>query len=135
MRRLYAVAVCLLLGGCYASTQEVRQQLGDQYIGKNVDTFVLQWGPPASSFKMSTGETSYLWQIGSHTNVDVTRDRYGASGTAATTFCKINVIASPAGIVTRLTTEDGSVGRTQAIGNIDFYGSVCANQLGISKPG
>jgi hypothetical protein len=134
MKRLFAAALCLLLGGCFASAPEVQQQLGAQYIGKNVDSLVLQFGPPASSFRMSTGETSYLWQLGSHTNVDVTRDRYGASGTAATTFCKITVIASPAGIVTRLTTEDGSMGRTQSIGTLDFYGSVCANQLGISKP-
>jgi hypothetical protein len=49
MRRLYA-ALCLLLGGCYATTQEVRQQLGEQFIGKNVDTLVLSGGrqrPPS----------------------------------------------------------------------------------------
>jgi hypothetical protein len=82
---------------------------------------------------MSTGETSYLWQLSSHTNVDVSRDRFGSSGTATTKFCKLNVIASPAGVVTKLATEDGSVGRTEAIGNFDIYGSVCAHYMGIRK--
>ncbi len=133
MRILYAVALCLFLGGCYASSQEVRAKLGDDYSGKSVDSLVLQFGPPASSFKMSTGETSYLWQLSSHTNVDATRDRYGISGTATTKFCKLNVIASPNGMVTKLSTEDGSTGRTEAIGNFDIHGSVCAHYMGIRK--
>jgi hypothetical protein len=133
MRFLQEVVLCIFLGGCYASSQEVRAKLGDDYIGKSVDALVLQFGPPASQFKMSTGETSYLWQLSSHTNVDVTRDRFGSSGTASIKFCKINVIASPNGMVTKLTTEDGSVGRTEAIGNFDIHGSVCAHYMGIRK--
>ena len=133
MRFLQAVLLCIFLGGCYASTQEVRAKLGDDYVGKNVDTLVLQFGPPTSQFKMSTGETSYLWQLSAVTNVDVTRDRYGSSGTANTKFCKLNVIAPPTGIVTKLATEDGSVGRTEAIGNFDIHGSVCAHYMGIRK--
>ena len=135
MRCLYVCAFCLFLGGCYASSQEVRAKLGDEYVGKSVDTLVLQFGPPSSQFKMSTGEISYLWQLSSHTNVDATRDRYGISGTATTKFCKLNVIASPAGLVTKLTTEDSSTGRVDAIGSIDFHGSVCAHHLGIRRQG
>src|SRR3954469_20828122 len=126
MRVLYVGALCLFVGGCYASTQEVRAKLGDEYIGKSVDALVLRFGPPASQFKMSTGETSYLWQLSSHTNIDATRDRSGISGTATTKSCKLNVIASPNGMVTKLATEDGSTGRTEAIGTFDIHGSVCA---------
>ena len=133
MRVLYVGALCMFLGGCYASTQEVRAKLGDEYIGKSVDALVLQFGPPASQFKMSTGETSYLWQLSSNTNVELTRDRFGSSGTATTKFCKLNVIASATGMVTKLATEDGSMGRTEAIGNFDVYGSVCAHYMGIRK--
>lgn len=135
MRFLYVCALCLLLGGCYATSQEVRAQLGDEYIGKSVDTLVLKFGPPTSQFKMSTGETSYVWQLSSVTNIDLDRDRYGSSGSATTKFCKLNVMASPANIVTKLTTEDSSAGRREAIGNIDFYGSVCANHLGLRRQG
>lgn len=135
MRILGVTALCLALGGCYATSQEVRAKLGDEYIGKSVDALVVQFGPPTSQFKMSTGETSYLWQLSSVTNISVDRDRFGSSGSATTKFCKINVIASPAGTVTKLTTEDSSAGRREAIGNIDFYGSVCANHLGIRREG
>jgi hypothetical protein len=134
MRGLYVGALCLFLGGCYASSQEVRAKLGDEYVGKSVDSLVIQFGPPTSQFKMSTGETSYLWQLSSNTNIDLTRDKYGSSGTATTKFCKLSVIASPNGMVTKLATEDGSVGRTEAIGNFDVYGSVCAHYMGINKP-
>jgi hypothetical protein len=72
-------------------------------------------------------------RMSSHTNVDVTRDRFGSSGTASTKFCKLNVIASTNGMVTKLATEDGSVGRTEAIGNFDIHGSVCAHYMGIRK--
>ena len=89
MRFLLVCAFCVFLGGCFASSQEVREKLGDEYVGKSVDALVLKFGPPASQFKMSTGETSYLWQLSSHTNVDATRDRYGISGTATTKFCKL----------------------------------------------
>lgn len=133
MRFLLVCAFCVFLGGCFASSQEVREKLGDEYVGKSVDALVLKFGPPASQFKMSTGETSYLWQLSSHTNVDATRDRYGISGTATTKFCKLNVIASPNGMVTKLATEDGSTGRTEAIGNFDIHGSVCAHYMGIRK--
>ena len=135
MRGLYVGTLCVFLGGCYASSQEVRARLGDEYVGKSVDALVLQFGPPASQFKMSTGETSYLWQLSSNTNIDLTRDQYGSSGTATTKFCKLSVIASPNGMVTKLATEDGSMGRTEAIGTFDVYGSVCAHYMGISKQG
>ena len=135
MRFFGVVAICIALGGCYATSQEVRARLGDEYIGKSVDALVVKFGPPTSQFRMSTGETSYLWQLSSVTNIDIDRDRFGSSGSATTKFCKLNVIASPAGMVTKLTTEDSSAGRREAIGNIDFYGSVCANHLGIRREG
>jgi hypothetical protein len=42
------------------------------------------------------------------TDVDISSDKYGSSGSAKTYYCKVKVIASPAGIVTKLTTEDSS---------------------------
>jgi hypothetical protein len=118
-----------LLGGCAATRQEVAAQLGQQFIGKNVDQLVVQFGPPASSFRMNSGETSYVWQLDAVTSIDT--DRYG--GTAKTYFCKVNVISSPAGIVTQLTTEDSS-GTGGVVGLlVDVYGSVCARRLGIKR--
>jgi hypothetical protein len=64
MRILGIVALCAALSGCAASRQEVATRLGDQYVGQNVDALVVKFGPPASTFKMNRGETSYIWQPG-----------------------------------------------------------------------
>jgi hypothetical protein len=134
MRILGVVALCAVLGGCAASKQEVVTRLGDQYVGKSVDALVVQFGPPASSFRMTTGDTSYVWQLTAVTNIDVSSDRYGSSGTAKTNFCKVSVIASPTGIVTRLTTEDSSgTGGLLGAAGVDIYGSVCARHLGMKR--
>jgi hypothetical protein len=51
MRILGIVALGAALVGCAASRQEVAARLGDQFIGQNVDSLVVQFGPPTSSFK------------------------------------------------------------------------------------
>jgi hypothetical protein len=80
---------------------------------------------------MNSGETAYTWQLSSVTDIDT----YRGSGTASTFFCKLNVISSPKGIVTKLTTEDVS-GTRGILGDagVDFYGSLCARRLGIQRP-
>lgn len=131
IRVLGILALCVLLGGCFASSSEVKARLGQDYIGKNVDTLVTQWGPPTSVFKMNSGESAYLWQLSSETGISI--DRNG-DGTAKTYACKVNVIASPVGIVTRLDTEDYKAGGgvLMAVGAL---GSMCAQRLGIKQQG
>jgi hypothetical protein len=126
MRILGIVALCAALGGCAASRQEVVAQLGTEFVGQNVDVLVIQWGPPASTFKMNSGDTSYVWQLGNQTNIATD---HGA-GIASTRFCKVNVVANKAGIVTLLNTEDSNAGRG-IVGALGGYGSICANRLGI----
>ena len=62
MRILGVAALCAALVGCAASKQEVAMRLGDQYVGQNADALVMKFGPPASTFKMNSGDTSYVWQ-------------------------------------------------------------------------
>lgn len=52
MRILGIVALCVALGGCAASREEVVSRLGGQYVGQNVDALVVKFGPPASSFAL-----------------------------------------------------------------------------------
>ena len=101
MRFLGIVALCAALAGCAASRQEVIARLGEQYIGQNVDALVVKFGPPASTFKMNSGDTSYIWQLGNQTNT------YADRGTqiASTQYCKVSVIASKTGVVSQLNTE------------------------------
>jgi hypothetical protein len=126
MKVWVAAAFCAALGGCAASRQEVVAQLGQEFIGQNVDALVVEWGPPANTFKMNSGETSYVWQLGNQTNIVAD---HGA-GIASTNFCKVNIVASPKGIVTQLNTEDSNAGGG-LIGAMGGYGSICANRLGI----
>ena len=128
--RFAMVAAACLLSGCAATKQEVSENLGNRFVGKNVDALVTEFGPPASAFRMNSGETSYLWQLSAVTRINT--DDYG--GTARTRFCKVNVIASPTGIVTNLKTEDTSgTGSILGLAGVDIYGSVCAQHLGMKR--
>jgi hypothetical protein len=119
-RQLAIILSAVGLSGCFATGQEVATQLNDRYVGQNVDALVSQFGPPTNSFKMNSGETSYMWQLTSQTDINV----YRGAGTAQTYFCKVDVIASPAGVVTKITTEDSS----------NLYGeSLCAKRLGLQR--
>jgi hypothetical protein len=89
---------------------------------------VVKFGPPASTFKMNSGDTSYVWQIGNQTNINTDR----GSGIASTRFCKVNVIASKAGTVSQLNTEDSNAGGGIE-GALGMYGSICANRLGMER--
>ena len=132
MRVFGIVVLCATLGGCAASAPEVKTRLGQEYIGKNADALVLQWGPPTSMFKMNSGQTSYVWQLSSVTDIQM---NHGV-GSASTYGCKVSVIASPTGIVTQLDTEDynpGGSGLIGLAGALGAYGSLCGQRLGM-KP-
>jgi hypothetical protein len=124
MRILGIVALSAALMGCAAGRQEVAARLGAEYIGQNADSLVMRFGPPTSSFKMSSGGNSYVWQLTSVT--DVSTDR--GSGTISTRSCKVSVITSPAGIVTDLQTEDSA-----GDGYIVSVGSMCGQRLGMKR--
>lgn len=104
--RLFQTTIVILtafcLAACAATKQEVSENLEAKFIGKNVDVLVSEWGPPANTFRMNSGETAYAWQLSAVTDI---RADQGA-GTAQTNYCKVNVISSSGGIVTKLTTED-----------------------------
>ncbi len=108
--------------------REVATRLGDQYVGQNVDALVIKFGPPASTFKMNSGDTSYIWQLGNQTNINSDR----GSGIASTQFCKVSVIASKTGVVSQLNTEDSNAGGGLG-GALGMYGSICVNRLGMER--
>jgi hypothetical protein len=125
---LGVAALCAALVGCAASKQEVATRLGEQYVGQNADALVVKFGPPASRFKMNSGDTSYIWQLGNQTNIVADR----GTGVATTQFCKVSVIANKNGIVTQLNTEDANAG-WGLYAMTGMLGSICANRLGIER--
>jgi hypothetical protein len=89
---MMTVLAVLALAGCAATKQEVSDNLGNRFVGKNVDTLVSEFGPPASTFRMNSGELAYVWQLSGITYINTDN----GSGTAKTNYCKVNVISSPA---------------------------------------
>jgi hypothetical protein len=130
MRVRWIVALCVLLGGCAASKQEVVARLGQEYIGQNVDTLVVRFGPPTSTFKLNSGQGSYIWQLSAVT--DIATDR--GYGTASTRYCKVSVITSPTGTIQQLDTEDQNAG-VGVPGLLGVYGSMCGQRLGMKPQG
>jgi hypothetical protein len=98
MPPLHSCAVSTAVGDCFATAPEVRSQLGQEYVGKNVDALVRQWGPPTSTFEMNSGESSCVWQLSAVADIAMNN----GAGSAATYACKVSVIALPTGIVTQL---------------------------------
>ena len=120
LRLAAAILCCVGVAGCAASREEVAARLGAEYVGKNVDALAVKFGPPTSMFKMNSGQTSYQWQLANETNIAVNHDL--GTGHASTRYCKVTVIASPAGVVSQLDTEDSNAG-----------GSLCARRLGMQR--
>ena len=75
MRRaaIAPLGAALVLAACAASRQEVAARLGDQFIGQNVDALVVKFGPPTSTFKLNSGQSSYVWQLTAVTDIAVDR--------------------------------------------------------------
>lgn len=105
-------------------------KLGDQYIGQNIDRLVVQFGPPTSTFKMNSGQSSYVWQLSAVTDIETDR----GWGTASTRYCKVSVITSPTGVVQQLNTEDSNAGYGLG-GAVGMYGSICGQRLGMRPQG
>lgn len=130
MRSLAVVMLCAALGGCAASAPEVKARLGQEYVGKNVDTLVMRWGPPTSTFKMNSGQTSYVWQLATETTL--VGDK--SSALAKNYACRVNVIASPTGTIEQLDTEDYKAG-AGVLAMVGATGSMCGERLGMKPQG
>lgn len=120
----------VILVGCAATKQEVSENLETRFIGKNVDSLVSEFGPPASVFRMNSGETAYAWQLSAVTDISGSQN----FGTAQTNYCKVNVISSSSGTVTKLTTEDSNRSAGNGpVGMLINTGSICARRLGMQR--
>lgn len=50
----------LALASC-TTTEQANQAMADRYMGMPVDSFFLQYGPPATSYTLNDGRKMYLW--------------------------------------------------------------------------
>ena len=122
-----ALALSALLCGCAASRKEAAIRLGDQFVGKSVDLMVAQFGPPVSTFKMTSGGTSHQWQLAGGTDI------VGGNGIgmASQRYCKVNVVTDRSGIVVDLKTDD--TGSATSYGYFTVTESLCAKRFGMKS--
>src|ERR1700742_2151311 len=65
MRVLKIAVLCVGLGGCWTSGQDVATspRYGDQFVGKNVDAVVTKLGKPRGRKKMDGDQMTYFWEF------------------------------------------------------------------------
>ena len=118
---LTTLGVALLVTGCVSTSTENYEKILQTWVGLHVDELVLDWGPPQSSFDLSTGDkiieyhnVRYVYIPGSsfptahtvykhHTDGSVTTYRRFTEreipAQSYTRFCKTRFIINPEGII------------------------------------
>jgi hypothetical protein len=144
MRILKILGLCAALGGCAGSTQSpqgIPVRSGDRFIGQNVDALVAQIGRPTSSKRIDDGQASYVWELAARTgeaaNQRIQTADGGLYGDGSTPgyisddprLCKISVVTSPEGTITKLTAEDSNGTGAPAL-TVGLSKSICAQRLG-----
>ena len=146
--------LCAVLGGCSVSMPSISMpslpsisasreapvsaaRPAEQYVGKNLDTLVAQWGPPKRSQPLDNDQTSYVWQFETNDEVlpptgdggivygDGLSPGYVSSGYSP--FCRVTVVASADGVITQANTEESN-----GTGTPNGYirgGNICQKQL------
>ena len=140
-RALVAVALCVALGGCWTSAQELTtsSRSGDQFVGQSVDAVVARLGKPTGRKSLDNDEMSYVWEL---PPVDWSGNRNTQTGDAGLygdghtpgymsddpRICRISVTTSREGIVTQFNAEDSN-GTGAPSMTLGFSRSVCAQRL------
>jgi len=121
--RAAVVLLAMALVGCGADADRVRLALTDKYTGHSVDQLVLEFGPPESSFKMTSGETSYQWDVARSASVVVSGD----VASVDTSHCRVRALVGQDGRVRDVWIADKGSGDWQV--SRALYGSYCPNRL------
>ena len=123
MRMAQTALLCVALGGCSLSLPRAPEagisaaRPADQLVGKKLDTLVAHLGQPTQSQPLDNDQVSYMWQIETPAEAPPptgTGGLYGDGGSPGyvsqgfSPFCRINVVASSAGVITQANTEESN---------------------------
>lgn len=119
-----AAAGVLLVAGC-TTTQMAQNYLDSNYVGKNMDEFVLKYGPPFGKFQLNNGDVLYSWSSevknyampatttvsGTNMNgyVNATATTWG--GGSVSVYCKVNLVVGPDGVIKSLKPTADTIGK------------------------
>lgn len=119
---IIAIVLVSLLMGC-VSTQVVVNRMGDRYVGRNVDQFILEHGMPQQKMTLNSGDIVYAWSSSGRVAIPMTATTtgYSTSGMlSANTYvsgggsvgleCSIQMITSANGTVKNITILRDTIG-------------------------
>ena len=97
-RRVIALVV-LLVAGC-ATTGNYEKVLRS-WMGNDVNSLIVSWGPPSDVYTMPDGRKAYTWLRVGGTRVTANYNRYLNMVTAGsvTYWCKTTFTTTPSGVV------------------------------------
>jgi hypothetical protein len=96
---MVVLPVLCCLAGCETAQPPVAQTLAQQHMNQSIDRLVLAYGPPASTFALTSGDKMHEWQMAA-----------GTDGNGHAVQCKIRAVSSTQGIVKSITTNDAQTG-------------------------
>jgi len=153
MRPASAILLCAVLSGCSLSMPSISMpslssisrpaeapvsaaRPAEQYVGKNLDTLVAQFGPPKRSQPLDNDQTSYVWQFDVGDEAPPPTGAGGLYGDGwspgyvsegYSPFCRVTVVASADGVITQANTEESNGTGTPS--GFVRSGNVCQKQL------
>jgi len=94
------IALCIAIScivGC-ASTEKFKKQM-DTWLGADINTTMMQWGPPSSQYDMPNGNRQYTWLYVGGTLVTANYNQYLGMVTAGavTYWCQVSLTVVPSG--------------------------------------
>lgn len=123
LKRVLAFFLLAVLVGC-TTTQQATNVLQANFLGRNIDTFVIRYGVPIQRHQLNSGDLLYVWNSGvksyglpTTTTIQGYASPYGYSGTAVTSgggaitvFCEVQIITSPDGTITSISPTRDTIG-------------------------
>jgi hypothetical protein len=111
--------------GC-TTTQQAMKRANEEFVGKNMDDFVLRYGVPQTKYQLNNGDSVYVWRSDvrnynlpetTHISGQVSPSGY-YSGTATTTgggtltvFCELQIHTNTDGIILDIRALRDTIGR------------------------
>jgi hypothetical protein len=119
-----------IFAGCAAilisctTTEQANEALSSKYIGKPVDQFFIENGPPSSQYNTQDGRTIFVWAESPQSitipgSSYTTVTGYGNTATAYTNYspatnidiqCQVRIVASRAGKIEQILSQKDSSG-------------------------
>jgi len=123
--KLVGAAVAALLLAACTTTQMAQDYLNHSYVGKNMDEFVMKYGPPYGKYQMNNGDVLYSWSsevknygLPATTTITGTSVNGVYNGTAVTSgggsvsvFCKVQLQVGADGVIKSLKPTADTIGK------------------------